>query len=263
MNLQFETLHVKEYEKNTLLITLNRPNVRNAINLQMMKELFQLWQIIYKNPNKLRCVIVTGAGNAFCAGADLKERKNITIPAWKAQLRLLRKSIMKMLACPIPVISAVNGAAYGGGLEIILASDFAYAASTAVFAQSEVKWGIMPGALGTQHLPRACGLRRAKELIFTAQSFTAQEAFDWDIINKVCEPSHLLSDVLTTAQIICSNAPLAIQQVKKSLNATQQYSIKTGYDFELKSYDCLLLTKDREEGIKAFNEKRKPFFIGK
>ena len=263
MNLKFETLKVKEYEKNILLITLNRPEVRNAINLLMIDELFELWQFIFKNPNTFRCVILSGAGNAFCAGADLKERNNITLPKWKMQLSLLRKAIKKILQCPIPVISAVNGAAYGGGLEIILASDFAYAANTAIFAQSEVKLGIMPGALGTQHLPRACGLRRAKELAFTAQSFTAIQALDWGIINKICEPNHLLSEVLTTAQTICANAPLAIQQVKKSLNATQQYNLTSGYDFELKSYHRLLKTKDREEGIKAFNEKRKPYFIGK
>jgi len=260
--MNFETLQLEQYDKDILIITLNRPQIHNAINTDMRNELYQLWKFLKKNPKKLRCVIITGAGDTFCAGADLKERKHITLTAWKDQLTVLRKAIITMLECPIPVISAVNGAAYGGGLEIILASDFAYAADTAIFAQSEVKWGIMPGALGTQHLPRACGLRRAKELTFTGQSFTAKEAFHWGIINKICESHQLLSDVLTTAKTICANAPLAIQQIKKSLNTTQQLSIKTGYHFELKAYHRLLLTKDREEGIKAFNEKRKPFFIG-
>ena len=262
MNLNFKTLQVEQTHKDILIITLNRPAVRNAINIDMMNELLQLWQLLCVNPHQLRCVIMTGAGNAFCAGADLKERKNITLTTWKAQLHVLRKAIVAMLECPIPIISAVNGPAYGGGLEMILASDFAYAATNATFAQSEVKLGIMPGALGTQHLPRACGLRRAKELTFTGQSFTAQEAFDWGIINKICEPSQLMPEVLITANIICSNAPLAIQQIKKSLNATQQLSVETGYIFELKAYHRLLPTKDREEGIKAFNEKRKPSFTG-
>jgi enoyl-CoA hydratase len=262
MNLNFETLQLEHYDNDILILTLNRPQVRNAINIDMMNELNQLWQLLRENPEKIKCIIITGAGNVFCAGADLKERKNITLTVWKDQLAVLRKAITTMLACPIPVISAVNGAAYGGGLEIMLASDFAYAANTAVFAQSEVKWGIMPGALGTQHLPRACGLRRAKELTFTGGSFTAQEALTWGIVNKICEPNQLLSDVLLTAHTICANAPLAIQQIKKSLNATQQLDIEAGYDFELKAYHRLLLTKDREEGIKAFNEKRKPLFIG-
>jgi enoyl-CoA hydratase len=262
MDFNFKTVEVKLHSKNILMITLNRPHVRNAINIDMMNELYQLWQELNENHQELRCVIITGTGDAFCAGADLKERKNITMVAWKAQLTILRKAMIAMLECPIPVISAVNGAAYGGGLEMILASDFAYAVNTAQFAQSEVKLGIMPGALGTQHLPRACGLRRAKELTFTGQSFTAEEAFSWGIINKVCAPLELLKDVLETANKICANAPLAIQQVKKSLNKSQQLNIKMGFDFELKAYNRLLPTKDREEGIQAFNEKRKPIFIG-
>jgi enoyl-CoA hydratase/carnithine racemase len=262
MDLNFKTLKTKLHNQNILLVTLNRPQVLNAINIDMMNELHQLWQELNENHQDLRCVILTGANNAFCAGADLKERQNITLTAWKAQLAILRKAMIAMLECPIPIICAVNGAAFGGGLEMILASDFAYASNTAIFAQSEVKLGIMPGALGTQNLPRACGLRRAKELTFTGQSFTAMEALDWGIVNKVCEPNQLLPEVLETANKICANAPLAIQQVKKSLNKSQQLNIKLGFDFELKAYNRLLPTKDREEGIRAFNEKRKPEFIG-
>jgi enoyl-CoA hydratase len=262
MNFNFKTLQIKRENKNILIVTLHRPHVLNAINIDMMNELYELWQELNENHGDMRCVIITGSGHAFCSGADLKERKNMTLVAWKAQLAVLRKAMVTMLECPIPVICAVNGAAYGGGLEIILASDFAYAANTAMFAQSEVKWGIMPGALGTQHLPRACGLRRAKELTFTGQSFTALEALDWGIINKVCESDQLLQEVFRTANKMCANAPLAIQQVKKSLNKSQEINIKIGCDFELKAYHQLLLTKDREEGMRAFNEKRKPEFIG-
>jgi enoyl-CoA hydratase/carnithine racemase len=262
MEFNFKTLQIEIKHNTILLVTLNRPHVLNAINFNMMNELHELWQELNENHDELRCVILTGSGNAFCAGADLKERQNITLTAWKAQLAVLRKAMIAMLECPIPVICAVNGAAYGGGLEIILASDFAYASNTANFAQSEVKLGIMPGALGTQNLPRACGLKRAKELTFTGRSFTALDAFHWGIINKVCEPHQLLQDVLATANNICANAPLAIQQVKKSLNKSQEINIKIGFDFELKAYNRLLPTKDREEGIRAFNEKRKAEFIG-
>jgi enoyl-CoA hydratase/carnithine racemase len=262
MNLNFKTLSLQLHHKNILMVTLNRPAVMNAINIEMMNELHQLWQELNENHGELRCIIITGAEKAFCAGADLKERQHISLALWKSQLTVLRNAMIAMLECPIPVLSAVNGPAYGGGLEMILASDFAYAADTVVFAQSEVKLGIMPGALGTQHLPRACGLRRAKELTFTGQSFTAKEAFDWGIINKICDKEHLLQDILETAHRICANAPLAIQQIKKSLNKSQQLNIKMGFEFELKAYNRLLPTKDREEGIKAFNEKRKPVFIG-
>jgi enoyl-CoA hydratase len=262
MDFNFKTLQIKIENKNTLVVTLNRPQILNAINIDMMNELHELWQELNENHDDLRCIVITGSGNAFCAGADLKERQNITLVSWKAQLAVLRKAMVAMLECPIPVICAVNGVAYGGGLEIILASDFAYAVKNTQFAQSEVKLGIMPGALGTQHLPRACGLRRAKELTFTGQSFSALEALDWGIINKVCEPDQLMQEVLVTANKICANAPLAIQQVKKSLNKSQEINIKIGFDFELKAYNRLLPTKDREEGIRAFNEKRKPEFIG-
>ena len=262
MEFNFKTLQIKIQNKYILVITLNRPHVLNAINVEMMNELHQLWQKLNEN-KKFRCVIITGRGNAFCAGADLKERQNMALTSWKKNLAILRKSMITMLECPIPVMCAVNGAAFGGGLEIILASDFSYGVNTAIFSQSEVKLGIMPGALGTQNLPRACGLRRAKELAFTGQSFTACEALNWGIINKICEPNHLWDEVYLTANKICLNAPLAVQQVKKSLNKSQEMNIKMGFNFELKAYNRLLSTKDREEGIRAFNEKRKPEFIGK
>jgi len=168
-----------------------------------------------------------------------------------------------MLDCPVPIISAVNGAAFGGGLELVLASDFAYASTKAVFGQSEVKLGIMPGALGTQNLPRACGLKRAKELCFTGESFSAINAYEWGIINRVCEPEELMREVLASAEKISMNAPLAVREVKKALNMSQQLDIKSGYVFEVEAYNRLLPTQDREEGINAFNEKREPEFTGK
>jgi len=259
--MNFTTLKIDKQQP-ILIVTLNRPQVKNAINIEMMRELRQLWQGIHTNPDEWRCVILTGSENAFCAGADLKERKDMTLRVWKAQHVVLEQAMLAMVDCPIPIIAAVNGAAYGGGLELALACDFIYAAKTAVFAQSEVKIGIMPAALGTQHLPRACGLRRAKELSFTADSFSASEGYDWGIVNKVCEPTELMETVLLTANKICQNAPLAVRQAKKSLNVSQHLDIKSGYSFELEAYNCLLPTKDREEGIQAFNDKRKPEFVG-
>jgi enoyl-CoA hydratase len=263
MDKNFKTLKIQEENKKILLVTLNRPTARNAINIEMMQDLLNLWQELYINSTHLHCVILTGADTAFCAGADLKERNNMSLDVWTAQHAVLEQAMLAMLDCPIPIISAVNGPAFGGGLELVLASDFAYAADTATFAQSEVKIGLMPGALGTQHLPRTCGLKRAKELAFTATSFTAQDAFDWGIINKICEPNQLMSDVLATANKISDNAPFAVRQTKKSMNMSQYLDIKSGFAFEIEAYNRLLNTKDREEGIRAFNEKRKPHFIGK
>ncbi len=262
MNMNFQTLMLKK-DKHVLIVTLNRPDARNAINSVMMRELRDLWQELCVNPDKIRCVVLTGAAPAFCAGADLKERNTITLETWHAQHIVFEQAMRAMLDCTIPIIAAVNGYAFGGGLELALASDFVYAATNAVFAQSEVKIGIMPGALGTQNLPRAAGLRRAKELTYTADSFFALQAFEWGIVNKVCEPDQLLTEVLLTAHKISANAPLAVQQAKKALNMSQHMDLKSGFAYELEAYNGLLPTKDREEGILAFNEKRQAEFVGK
>ena len=261
MKQTFKTLSLEKPHEHILLVTLNRPEVRNAINIDMMQDLLSVWTVLFANPDKLRCVILTGAGEkAFCAGADLKERNQMSLDVWRQQYAVLQQAMLAMLDCPIPIIAAVNGAAFGGGLELTMASDFAYATDTATFGQSEVKVGIMPGALGTQNLPRAAGLRRAKELTFTADMFTAQQAFEWGIINKVCAQEELMHAVLATAIKIADNAPYAIRQAKKALNISQGLDLKSGYAFEVEAYHRLLPTKDREEGIRAFNEKRKPSF---
>ena len=249
--MKFETLKITHHDEHILILTLNRPTSRNAINSVMMSELYQFWTELH-TLNHLRCIIITGEGSAFCAGADLKERYHIKISQWQAQHAILRKAFIEMLKCPIPIIAAVNGAAFGGGLELALASDFTYAVKDAIFAQSEVKVGLMPGAFGTQHLPRACGIHRANELIFTGKSFSADEALAWGIINQICSVADLMNDVLKTAKMIVRNAPVAIREAKKA--------IKNG--LELEAYQRVLFTRDREEGITAFNEKREPIFKG-
>ncbi len=262
MDFNFNSLQIERHNKFILIVTLSRPEVRNAINSDMIADFNVLWTELTNETNEIRCVIVTGENDAFCAGADLKERKNMPVEMWKAQVSQLRKSILSMMHCPIPVICAVNGPAFGGGLELILASDFAYAAKTAIFSQSEVKLGIIPGALGTQNLPKACGLKRAKELIFSAEVFSAQAAYDWGIINKVCEPEQLMSDVLITANKICENAPIAVREAKKALNSDLVNMTNSGFSTEFECYERALMSKDREEGIRAFIEKRKPIFMG-
>jgi enoyl-CoA hydratase len=257
----FTTLKLNHPTPRILQVTLNRPEAMNAINSIMMQELGQLWRTLYTDNHNLRCIILTGSGSkAFCAGADLKERHHLDLKTWRQQHSALQQAMLAMIDCPVPIIVAVNGAAFGGGLELTLASDFAYATTTAIFAQSETKLGIMPGAMGTQNLPRACGLRRAKELCFTAASFTAQQAYDWGIINRIYAPDELATAVLTVAETIAENAPIAVRQTKKALNLSQHLDVKSGYFYELEAYNYLLTTQDREEGINAFNEKRKPIF---
>ncbi|MCB1827841.1 MAG: enoyl-CoA hydratase/isomerase family protein [Coxiellaceae bacterium] len=257
-----KTILITKPEEHLLQITLNRPEVRNAINVDMMQELLLFWESMMTD-TETRCIILTGTPPAFCAGADLKVRKDLDIKTWMKQHEMTQQAMRAMVKCPIPVIAAVNGHAFGGGLELTLAADFAYASDNAKFAQSETKLGIMPGAMGTQNLPRAVGARRAKELTFTAEPFTAQQAFEWGIINKICSGAELLNSSLETAKKIAGNAPIANRQAKKSINVAGDLDIQQGYTFEIDTYNELLNTEDRVEGINAFNEKRKPDFKGK
>jgi enoyl-CoA hydratase/carnithine racemase len=264
MTKSYETLALEMREENLLLVTLNRPEVRNAINTQMGIDLLDLFEGLVPDPGAVRVVVVTGAGDkAFSAGGDLKERKGMTDAAWQAQHAIFERMTLALLDCPVPVIAAVNGAAYGGGTEIACAMDFAYASTTARFALTEVTLGIMPGGAGTQNLPRIAGPRRAKEIIFTGSPFTAQEAYDWGIVNKVCAPESLLEETLETASRIAANAPLSIRQAKKSIQFGLQMDLRTGMFFEIEAYNRLVGTEDRLEGVLAFNEKRKPDFKGR
>jgi len=260
----YETLSLQAKGDHALLVTLNRPEVLNAINTQMGRDQLDLWTRLSAEPGQLRCVVVTGSGErAFCAGGDLKERDGMTQAAWQAQHELFERAFMALVECTVPVIAAVNGHAYGGGLEMALCCDFIYAVPGARFALSEVRLGIMPGGMGTQNLPRAVGERRAKELIFSARPFSAAEGLEWGLVNRVCEPAKLLEEALATAQAIGDNAPLSIRQAKKSIHYGLSMDLLTGYRFEIEAYNRLVDTADRREGVRAFNEKRKPEFEGK
>ena len=260
----YKTLSLETKGEHVLVVTLNRPEVLNAINTQMGRDQLDLWTRLSAEPGNLRCVIVTGSGErAFCAGGDLKERDGMTQAEWQAQHDIFERAFMVLVECTVPVIAAVNGHAFGGGLEMALCCDFIYAVPGARFALSEVRLGIMPGGMGTQNLPRAVGERRAKELILTARPFTAAEGNEWGLVNRVCEPAKLLEEALATAQAIAENAPLSTRQAKKSIHFGLQMDLMSGYRFEIEAYNRLVDTADRREGVKAFNEKRKPKFEGK
>jgi enoyl-CoA hydratase/carnithine racemase len=258
--MKYETLDVEKRGEHVLLVRLNRPEVLNALNTQMGRELLDLWTRLTAEPGMTRCVVLTGSGEkAFCAGADLKERDGMSPADWQAQHELFERGFMALMELPLPAIAALNGHAFGGGLEIALCCDFVYAASGARFALPEVRLGIMPGGGGTQNLARAVGERRAKELILSARQFTAEEGLAWGLFNRV----GVLSDALETAEAISANAPLAVRQAKKSIHYGLQTDLLTGYRFEIEAYNRLVDTDDRREGVRAFNEKRKPAFRGK
>lgn len=265
MNLpSYATLKLERDGEHVLVVTLNRPEVLNATNTQMGHDLLDLWTRLTAEPGELRCVVLTGAGErAFCAGGDLKERHGMSNEAWRAQHELFERAFVALMEQPLPVIAAVNGHAYGGGLETALGCDFIYAARNARLALSEVRLGIMPGGCGTQNLARAVGERRAKELILSARAFSAEEGHAWGLVNKLCEPGRVLADALETAREIAGNAPLSVRQAKKSIHYGLQMDLLTGYRYEIEAYNRLVTTEDRLEGVRAFNEKRKPVFRGR
>jgi enoyl-CoA hydratase len=260
----YDTLMLSRPQPDVLMVTLNRPEFSNAMNTQMGLDMLAVFDALGADPAAYRCVILTGAGaKAFCAGGDLKQRLGMTDAQWQAQHLVFERQVRAMIACPVPVIAAVNGAAYGGGCEMALCCDFAYAAATAKFALPEVTLGIMPGAGGTQNLPRALGGRRAKEILLTGLPFTAQQALEWGMVNRVCAPDELIADALATAGRIAANAPLSTRQIKHSVNTGLQMDLGSALLFEIEAYNRLPPTEDRREGVAAFNEKRKAVFKGR
>lgn len=263
MTQKFETLLLHEPSKHVLLVTLNRSEVANAFNTQMATDLMNLFEGLNLNAGQTRCVVITGAGTrAFCAGGDLKERNTLDDAAWRRQHLIFERMTRAILQCPLPLIGAINGAAYGGGAEITAALDFAYAVETAKFALPEARLGIIPGAGGTQTLARAIGERRAKELILTARPFSALEAQEWGLINAVYPIEELVEAAIATATTIAGNAPIAVKQAKSAIHRGLQMSLADGLAFEIEAYHQTIPTTDRVEGVLAFNEKRKPRFTG-
>ena len=263
MDREYETIGDHDRGEGLLLLTLNRPEVANAMNTQMGRDLLALFDEINAVPARYRCIVLTGAGErAFCAGGDLKERNGMSDVAWQDQHLLFERMIRAFIGCPVPVIGAVNGAAYAGGCELALCCDFIYAAETARFALTEVTLGIMPGAGGTQNLPRAVGERRAKEIILTGRPFTAAEAHQWGMVNRLCAPGRVVEEALETARRIADNAPISVRQAKQAIHFGMQMDLATGMMLEIEAYNRMVPTEDRREGVSAFNERRKPRFKG-
>jgi enoyl-CoA hydratase/carnithine racemase len=263
MKQAYETLNLKPQDDQVLLVTMNRPDVLNAMNTQLGLDLVNLFESIAMSPGLLRCIVLTGSGKGFCAGGDLKQRNGMSSQDWTAQHVVFERMARALLDCPLPIVGAINGAAFGGGCELACCCDFLYAAENAKFALPEVRLGIMPGAGGTQTLPRAIGERRAKEHILTGKPFTAAQAELWGLVNEVMPIEALMPRALEVAKLIASNAPLSTRQVKQSVSRGLRMSLGDGLAFEIEAYNRLVATEDRHEGVRAFNEKRKPNFQGR
>jgi enoyl-CoA hydratase len=264
MSSKFGMIKVDRVGSHLIVVSFNRPDVANAVNTETALEIIELFSTIEEDDSMCRAVVLTAAGNRhFCAGADLKQRQGMSNEAWRAQHAVFEKMRRTLLSCPVPLVGAINGAAYAGGCEMVLCCDFAYASPNAQFALTEVRIGVMPGGSGTQTMPRAVGERRAKEFIFSGQPISAEQALAWGLINKVCAPETLLSETIECAERICANAPLSIRQAKKSIHFGLQADLRTGMAYEIEAYNRLVGTEDRVEGVRAFNEGRAPVFQGR
>jgi len=258
----FDTLNVTTPEPHILVVVLNRPEAMNAMNTHMGEELRTLFRDYdHTQTPDIRAVILSGAGEkSFSAGADLKERKGMTEDMWRRQHIIFEEAIEAIWRFPAPVIAAINGVALGGGCEIALSCDFIVAADHARFGQPEVKRGIMPGGGGTQRLPRRIGIGRAKELLYTGRMIDAAEAADWGLANHSVPVAQLMDKALEIARMIAENGPIAVRQVKKSVDRAIELPLAEALDFEIQAYNICIPTEDRHEGINAFNEKRPPAF---
>lgn len=252
------------YQKENYIgyITLNRPDALNCFNYEMLVELEELVESIENDP-EVRVVIITGAGEkSFSTGADLKERKTLTEQQVRRNVKKIRNVFNKISLLPQPTIAAVNGYAFGGGFELMLACDFRIAVEEAVIGLTELTWAIIPGAGGTQRLPRLIGEAKAKELIFTAQKLKAKEAKEYGILTKVVHKDQLMNECVQLAEKMLENGPIALQQAKFAISKGMNVDLQTGLEIEFKAYEQTIPTKDRIEALKAFSEKRKPVFRG-
>ncbi|MFO7709889.1 MAG: enoyl-CoA hydratase-related protein [Desulfobacterales bacterium] len=257
-----EVLLVRE-EGGVATLTLNRPEVMNSLNFQL---LFALKDAIdgFRFRRDVRALIVTGAGDkAFCSGADLKERATLPPEKVREYIFTIRNLFTSVEELNKPVIAAVNGIALGGGTELALASDIRIASTNASMGLTETRLAIIPGAGGTQRLPRLVGRGRAKELIFTGRRVDAAEAERIGLVNRVAAPQDLLGECRTLAAMICETGPIAIEQAKYAINHGLETDIATGLAIESNAYWVCIPTEDRLEGLAAFKEKRKPVYKGK
>jgi len=264
MSSSYKTLNVTASSDGYVVtVELNRPEALNAMNTAMGEELLRCFDA-FTWDKTVRAVVFTGAGEkAFCVGGDLKERNEMSDEVWRAQHLIFEQGAARVLHCPAPVIAAVEGFALAGGCELALLSDFIVAGETAVFGVPETTLGIFPGIGGTQLLPRIVGAPIAREMIFTGRRVDAKEAKAVGLVNHLVPKGQARAKALEIATTIAANGPVAVRQAKKAINRGSETDLETGMALAIEAYNVTVTTEDRLEGVRAFNEKRKPRFQGK
>lgn len=246
------------------IVTLDRPDRMNALSRETLLELGRLGRELATD-SEVRAIVLTGAGDkAFCAGADLKERQGFSDDDVRAQVGLYRSELTSLDRSPKPVVAALNGVAFGGGLELALVCDLRVAAPEAKLALPETTLGIIPGAGGTQRLPRIVGEARAKEMILLGRRLTAQEALAWGLVNRVSPAGvSVVDDALEFLAPILDGAPIAQSAALRAIDVSFETTLEQGLELERVFYDETLRSADRREALRAFAEKRKPAFEGR
>jgi len=255
-----ETLLIERPSNDIAVLRLNRPQVRNALNLDLRTRLADEITRFGADP-EIRCLIVTGSDVAFAAGADIGEM------AGAGPVEVMARNVQKYWRAitegPKPLIAAVEGFALGGGLELALCADIIVAGESAKLGLPEVKVGILPGGGGTQKLARLIGSKRAMLLLMTGRMFSAAEAFSMGVVSEVAPTGQALARALEIAREIAALPPISIQQIKEIVNAGLNAPLDTALMLERKAFQLQFATSDQKEGMRAFMEKRKPKFEGK
>ena len=258
-----EDLLLVAEQNQAVILTLNRPGVMNCLNFDLLYALRDKIDNL-QYTSDIRCLIITGTGEkSFCAGADLKERATLSPEEVKKFILTIRNLLTSIQNLPIPVISAVNGIALGGGTEVALASDIRIAADTASMGLTETRLAIIPGGGGTQRLPRIIGVAKAKELIFTGKRVNAKEALEIGLVNQVVPQENLLDACMEMAKMIAETGPIAVEMAKYAIDRGIETDLATGLAIESNAYRVTIPTEDRVEGLTAFREKRKPVYKGR
>ncbi|MBA4535694.1 enoyl-CoA hydratase/isomerase family protein [Bacillus aquiflavi] len=254
------TCKIKNY---VALVTINRADSLNAFNYETLTTLQETVAELRTN-REVRTIIFTGAGEkAFSVGADLKERKGLSEEEVKRNVYKIGDVFNDIDTLPQPTIAALNGYAFGGGMELALACDFRISIDKTLMGLTETSLAIIPGAGGTQRLPRLIGETKALELILTAKRLTAQEAYQYGLVNKVVEKERLIEACFEFAEAMLANGPIALQQAKFAIKQGMNTDLQTGLQIERKAYEITIPTEDRLEALQAFNEKRKPKYKGR
>ncbi len=256
-----EFIHVEKKEKYAI-VTLDRPGVLNALNKDLLLGILHTFEDLAKDKT-ISCIILTGKGKAFVAGADIKEMQDLTANEAREFSAIGQAAFKRVEDFPVPVIAAVNGFALGGGCELALACDIRIASSKAKLGQPEVNLGVIPGFGGTQRLTRLIGSSKAKYLLFTGEIISAEKALSLGLVNEVVEEEKLLTRCEEIATILTQKSTIAMSLCKKAIDQGLQSSLDTGMEIESNLFGLSFATLDQKEGMKAFIEKRTPVFQGK